>query len=347
MPRRLQKKLTTALIGILLVIILMWLDEGGKSAPIPQDGEPPILYSNQAGVDLQIVYQEAIMRAQKSVLMIIYNLNDQKIIGSLKKQSENGVKVTVICDPEATVNPEKRLGSKVKVVKYPSNGLMHLKIMVIDEKESWIGSANMTGESLRMHGNLVAAIASPALSQAILAKANKMMNLKKDPPIFHQDFIVGGQHLELWFLPDDPHASKRIVDLIRSAKKAIKVAMFTWTRHDLAQEIIDASKRGILTEVAIDRYAGQGAGSKVLQQLARARIPVVLNDDNGLLHYKMLCIDDQILVNGSANWTKAAFTKNDDCFFILHNLNVDQKQVIQDLWQVVQHQGEEVYEPAI
>ena len=51
-----------------------------------------------------------------------------------------------------------------------------------------------------------------------------------------------------------------------------------------------------------------------------------------LLHHKFILIDDQTLLVGSANWTKAAFYKNSDCFLILHNLTDDQKTFMNRLW---------------
>ncbi len=60
----------------------------------------------------------------------------------------------------------------------------------------------------------------------------------------------------------------------------------------------------------------------------------------------MLTVDKEILVNGSANWTSAAFSKNDDCFVILHDLNDAQKNVIEELWKLARREAEEMYEHA-
>ena len=46
--------------------------------------------------------------------------------------------------------------------------------------------------------------------------------------------------------------------------------MFTWTRPDLAKEIISAANRGVDTEVVIDYYAGKGAGENVVKMLVKA-----------------------------------------------------------------------------
>ncbi|ETN71426.1 phospholipase D domain protein [Necator americanus] len=221
---------------------------------------------------------------------------------------------------------------------------MHLKLLVIDEKETLIGSANMTGESLRMHGNLVTVIASPSVARAVLDKAAGMIYSEMNEGFPHQEFVVGGQRMELWFLPDDPHAGKRLIDLMRSTKKNLRIAMFTWTRQDFAKEVIHAHRRGVDAIAIIDQNSGSGAGKDVVDALETGGVPVFLSDGNALLHYKLMCVDDQTLVNGSANWTRAAFTKNDDCFIVLHDLNEQQKSVINSLWNNIYRQSQEIYE---
>src|SRR5262249_9990457 len=134
---------------------------------IPKDGEPTVLYTNQSGGDLRVLYEDAIHRAEKSVLMMIYALNDQKIINALNYKADRGIPVTVIGDIEASAKAENRLSKNIKYFKRDTDGIMHLKILMIDDKETWIGSANMTGESLRMHGNLVAVIASPSVANVV------------------------------------------------------------------------------------------------------------------------------------------------------------------------------------
>src|SRR5207302_223558 len=92
-------------------------------------------------------------------------------------------------------------------------------------------------------------------------------------------------------------------------------------------------KRGIKSEVVMDRNAAASTNAKVLEELGNAGIPVRLNTSNGLLHHKFMIIDDKILLNGSANWTYSAFEKNDDCFVIIDDLTKDQIRFLNRLWK--------------
>jgi phosphatidylserine/phosphatidylglycerophosphate/cardiolipin synthase-like enzyme len=143
----------------------------------------------------------------------------------------------------------------------------------------------------------------------------------------------------MWFLPDNSDAIGRIKSLIRSAKKTIRVAMFTWTRTDLAQEVINASKRGIDVKVAIDYSSSKGTSAKIAKLLKENNIPVYISRGGPLLHHKFLYIDSSTLVNGSANWTKRAFTENDDCFMVFNRLNSPQVKMMNKLWDNIESDG--------
>ena len=54
-----------------------------------------------------------------------------------------------------------------------------------------------------------------------------------------------------------------------------------------------------------------------------------------LLHHKWALIDKETLIVGSANWTTAAFTKNQDCFLVLPLKEKEQK-FMKNLWKVIQ-----------
>ena len=210
---------------------------------------------------------------------------------------------------------------------------MHMKILVIDSRDIWFGSANMTYSSLNIHHNLVMKIENPALARAV---TQRVLNInKKGAPLLQQKTKAAGQEIELWVLPDDPKAIERLRQLLRQAKKTIKVAMFAWMRNDLADELIEAKKRGIKVDVAIDSYSAKGGGKQIINQLRDGGINVRLGPKNKLMHHKFAYIDDSLLINGSANWTKAAFEKNADSFVILYPLLPHQQAKMDRVWNTV------------
>lgn len=305
------------------------------SVQLPQSHEPAQFYSNQLNDDLSKTIITSINSAQHSILLLIYSLTDPEIIASLRKKSAEGISVTVVCDAKASPYAKQKLGDKIKTRKRYSKGLMHQKILVIDQAQILIGSANMTSESLRLHGNLLTAFYCPELAQMVQENADEMFSQKGPRVLPHRSFLVGGQELEFWLLPNKATAAQHLIQLINSAQKTIRVAMFTWTRTDLAKAVIAARQRGVNVEVVIDHYSGTGASEKIVKMLRQAGIRTLLSQGYALLHHKFMYIDGSILINGSANWTKAAFTKNDDCFVILHDLTETQTENMEDLWETI------------
>lgn len=330
----LSKYLVSVVIGLFLAGAL-WIQDNVKETRFPASEKPVELYANQTEDNLTKTFTSAIGSAKKSVLLTVYSLTDPQIIASLRTKSQQGVDVRVICDAKASPYIDSKLGPHIHTTRRFGPGLMHQKILVIDGSQSWIGSANMTTESLRMHGNLVAGIDHPAFASTLTSKANTMTIEGETTPFPYQTFLMGGQKVELWFLPDNKNAIHRLKDLIRSAQKTIRIAMFTWTRHDLAQEVINATRRGVKTEVVIDHYSGKGASAKVVKLLSKNGINIRLSSGGPLLHHKFLYIDGNLLVNGSANWTRAAFKQNDDCFLVIHNLTPRQTQQMDTLWSTI------------
>ena len=45
---------------------------------------------------------------------------------------------------------------------------MHQKVIVIDKKQIWLGSANLTNESLNLHNNLVSGLYHPDIAETII-----------------------------------------------------------------------------------------------------------------------------------------------------------------------------------
>ncbi len=310
---------------------------------LPISSEPIKFYSNQTKDDLTTLYVKTIEKAQESIVFIIYSLKDRNILNALKTKENQGVSIYLICDAEATPKLTHQL-PKSTIIRRKGKGLMHQKILVVDNELILLGSANMTIDSLNKHGNLVMGFSHPSLAAMMTARAKEMSPRGKLPAVKQLSTHCADQPIDFQILPFNNDAEKQLISLLKSAKKTIKVAMYTWTRHDFTQELIQASKRGVHVEAIIDRQSGMGTSSEIVKKLFRAGIPVKLSTGSSLLHHKFAYIDDGILINGSANWTYSAFNKNDDCFMVIYDLKTPQKDKMDQLWECLQKNSEFVKE---
>ena len=335
-PQKIFNKFILLFLSLMMVSTAAWIQENSsRQVTFPSVGEEALFCSNQTGDNLEEIYTSAIEKSQKSILLMIFSLTNEKVIQAIRQKSDQGVSVRVICDAKASPYIIRKLGPKVDVLRRFGKGLMHLKILVVDEKECWIGSANLTGESLSVHGNLIVGISDESLAHLIQKKADTLLEYDREGEILQSLHQIGNQTLELSFLPDDTKGSLRIKQLIRSAQKSIRVAMFTFTRYDLAKELIHARNRGVDVEVVLDKNSSKGASAKIAALMEAENMNISYSIGAPLLHHKFMYIDDKILEIGSANWTKAAFNTNDDCFLILYELTEKQKELMHHLWKVI------------
>ncbi|MFN0065523.1 MAG: phospholipase D-like domain-containing protein [Chlamydiales bacterium] len=322
-PQRLIKLLRWFTILAVGFIFIVWSSFYGLYCPLPAENVEPLLYANQADDNLEKSYLKAIGSAKNSILLIIYALNDEKIIEALKRKAALGVNVRVIHDPKTSQKGFQQL-ENIALIPRPMAGLMHRKILVIDEMTVWIGSANFTRESLIMHDNLVVGSFSHELALTIT-------NEKA-----HHHFTIGGQMVEFWGFPEaQKEGFDRLLELIAEAKYSILVGMFTFTHPQLVEALIEARKRGVHVEVVMDKGSSKGISKNAGQTLHTAGVEVRINQGSEMFHHKFALIDQKILINGSANWTRSAFSRNSDCFLVLHDLSDIQLKKLIHLWHVI------------
>ena len=279
-------------------------------------------YSNQKRDDLGLLLQEAFKSAKKSISISIFNFSDHQLLKSLKKAESRGVTVGIFADKSTFFQLEKIFPQVRK--DYKLQGLMHRKIVIIDDQLVFIGSANFTKESLQVHENILLAVKSPFLAEALLQEKGG-----------GKSYFFLDQTLKLWLLPEDKEAEKALIQCITSAQKSVKVAMFTWTSTLFVKAVIAAHKRGLQVEVALDRQSCNGTSRKIAQLLHQEGISIFQNQGPGLLHHKFALIDDKTLITGSANWTVNAFKRNAEIVLILNPLTAEQLYFFKDLWRIL------------
>lgn len=308
-------------ISLTVALLIFYLVENHDLEEV-KPGAPPVLYANICHDDLEKLFTEAIYGAERSIFLVIYSLSDEKLIRALNSQAEKGLSVAVMHDITTHQTGFQKLSTHIENVGIKRSGLMHQKILVVDEEKVWIGSANMTTDSLKLHDNLVVGLVDHDLAEAIL---------QEEPFAL---FNIGGQRVEYWDFPKrGKEGVQCLIRLIDGASKTIKVAMFTWTHPDLTSAVIRAHQRGVDVQIVHDQGQASGVCADTIDVLAKSGIALRVSSGMGLLHHKFAWIDEAVLVNGSANWTLSAFSRNRDCLLIIHALTAEQNAKLREIWR--------------
>lgn len=278
--------------------LLLFAVYASVSTEHPSEKNPVVIYSTHSKDDLHLLVCQAIRSAKKSININTYTLSDKTVIRLLKKKAQEGITVTLTYDGKTTppLPPP--------IINHPwhGQGLMHRKILLIDETFVYLSSANLTESSLKMHDNVMVGLWDPPLASFLThPQENSYQNC-------------------FYFLPSK-EALHFLLKNIKSAKESLDVALFTLTQKDLVEALIEAHQKGLKVRVKLDRYSLKGASQKMATRLKNAGVPLIISEGMQLYHHKWVLIDKKIWIMGSANWTGAAFSKNKDFIFCLENVN--------------------------
>jgi phosphatidylserine/phosphatidylglycerophosphate/cardiolipin synthase-like enzyme len=113
----------------------------------------------------------------------------------------------------------------------------------------------------------------------------------------------------------------KVTPLIDLAKKSIKTVVYDWRWYEndignavqiFNQSIVRAVKRGVKVEAIVNNDG-------ILAVLKENGVAVKKLNVAGLVHAKLMIIDDKIVILGSHNYTHNAFVVNQELSVILTN----------------------------
>ncbi len=107
--------------------------------------------------------------------------------------------------------------------------------------------------------------------------------------------------------------ARRIVDEINRTQTTLDIAIYSFTRDEIADAVIAANSRGVAVRIVADTSQSDGIGSDIAR-LEAAGVPLkkTIGGNGGIMHNKYAIFDGRIMVTGSYNWSTAAEENNDE-----------------------------------
>lgn len=131
-----------------------------------------------------------------------------------------------------------------------------------------------------------------------------------------------GSQLEIHFAPEE-NLETVDIPLIKAARSAVDVAVYTFTDRRLAEALVRAAERGVHVRIYRDReqfQSEQSRGGQVLAILAhQPNIEIKVKASRDLMHEKTFEIDNRILRDGSGNWSLSAAHYQDNEITVTDN----------------------------
>jgi len=149
----------------------------------------------------------------------------------------------------------------------------------------------------------------------------------------------------IYFLPEDGNkAEKNIAFLISHAHENIDIAMYSFTNTKFLKALKIAARRGVKIRIVADRNSNsnQRFFSIVprLKKLRNIRVHLLSGRGHGkykgIMHIKLLIVDDRVVAFGSANYTYSAFHKNYEILYINNDWTFTRRfeNVFEKLWKL-------------
>ena len=143
---------------------------------------------------------------------------------------------------------------------------------------------------------------------------------------------ISDEAVSVYFAPDK-NVYKPIIGLYGSAHSYIHLAIYSLTKDEIADALIQARNRGVEVKVLIDKTQA-GLKSADDERLEKAGIEVRRSKGSGLMHNKFCIIDGKVAYTGSYNHTDNATFNNDENYVIFKSEKIAQtfEAQFQKLW---------------
>ena len=144
------------------------------------------------------------------------------------------------------------------------------------------------------------------------------------------------------------HYPQKVIPLIDAAHHTIEILMYEWKWYGhesaggvqkLNLALVAAARRGVKIRALLNAesmgHAITKINSRTISFLQRYGVEAKMGQFGGVVHAKMMIVDDNIIVLGSHNYSKSAFSRNQEVSVAIEGrISIKPfRDYFKDLWQ--------------
>ena len=283
----------------------------------------PTVELDPDGVEQQVLDIIAELGEGQTLDLCLFEFSLPRVARALIAAQERGVRVRMVYDSREDEQPAIHM---LKEANVPMRGdersaLMHNKFLVIDGKRVWTGSTNLAPGGIYVADNHAFTFGSEAMAALYTAEFEEMFVDGAFGPTSPANTdhtpirIDRWTSVEVYFAPED-NAMDRVVEVVRSAQRSIKIIAFAYTSDALFDAMAERMAAGVrVSGIFESRHAGW-ADIKI-GPLHSLGAEVRFDRNPNALHHKVLVIDDKITISGSFNFSDSADRSNDENMLVI------------------------------
>ena len=129
-----------------------------------------------------------------------------------------------------------------------------------------------------------------------------------------ETFVLAGQ---VFFSPKGG-AQSAIVEQIQNAKSSIYVQAYSFTNKSIIEALVRAQKRGVNVIAILDKsnLSDRYSAADLIDHFG---VGTLIDDKHKIAHNKVMIIDQEIVITGSFNFSKAAEEDNAENLLVLRS----------------------------
>jgi phosphatidylserine/phosphatidylglycerophosphate/cardiolipin synthase-like enzyme len=125
------------------------------------------------------------------------------------------------------------------------------------------------------------------------------------------------QGVQVYFSPVGG-ATDAVVDALNHATNTVLVQAYSFTSAPIAKALVDAQRRGVKVHVILDKSQRTEKYSEA-DFLQHEGIPTRIDAQHAIAHNKIMILDDDVVLTGSFNFTKAAEEHNAENLLVIND----------------------------
>lgn len=277
------------------------------------------------GLAVESALVDSIAAADDRIDLALYSLSLPTVADALIAARLRGLMIRMVMEADNMDSYQVRrlLAAGIPIQPDHDDGLMHNKFVIIDAREVWTGSMNLTISGAQEDANNLMRIQSPELAADYTHEfnamyADRLFGRDHHPHTPYPMLSIDSVVMEVFFPPNDA-ASARLVELVDEARDSVVFMASNFTSDPLSSALIRARGRGLSVSGLMDADNALSNTGSDYQRMLAAGIPIMLDKDPGSMHHKVLIIDGAIVAFGSYNFTASAEKYNDENLLIIHD----------------------------
>jgi phosphatidylserine/phosphatidylglycerophosphate/cardiolipin synthase-like enzyme len=267
----------------------------------------------------------AIDAAQCCVDLAVYDIDLISVANALLRAGKRGMTVRVVTDTDNLDTGAMNLlrAKGIPVVGDGRTALMHDKFVLIDRKEVWAGSMNLTENCAYRNDNNFIRMQSVPLAEIFGVEFEEMFTGKKfgaasPDGVPAPSVAVGTTPVEVLFAPED-RVLERLLRELDGAGTSIHFLAFSFTSDEISSKLQERAENGVTVQGVFETMQVKSNTGTEFPPLQQAGLDVRLDGNPSNMHHKVMILDGETVVTGSYNFTDSAETRNDEVLIIIHN----------------------------